>query len=160
MATPFQTDIFAEGLVYTMGNSTLVEFGSVKKSVLKNFDTKQDVFFADFNWNAILKQISNNIKFTDISKYPEVRRDLALLVNQNVSFEQLFEVAKKTEKSLLKNVNLFDVYQGKNIPEDKKSYALSFTLQDNNKTLTDVQIDKVMGKLTLNFQNELGAVLR
>ena len=160
VATPFQTDVFAEGLIYTMGNSTLVEFGSVKKSVLKNFDIKQEVFFADFNWNAILKQISNNIKFTEISKYPEVRRDLALLVNQNVSFEQLFEVAKKTEKSLLKNVNLFDVYQGKNIPEDKKSYALSFTLQDNNKTLTDVQIDKVMGKLTLNFQNELGAILR
>lgn len=159
-AKPVVSDVFYEGCVYEKGNATLVEFGMVKKSVLKNFDIKQDVFYADFNWNSILKQISSNIKYSEISKYPEVRRDLALLIDQNVSFEQLFEIAKKTEKTVLKNINLFDIYEGKNIPDGKKSYALSFILQDNNKTLTDVQIEKVMGKLTQNFQNELGAILR
>ena len=158
--TPIDTDIFAEGMAYTMGNSTLVEFGTVKKSILKHFDVKQDVFFSDFNWNAIIKQLSNNIKFAEISKYPEVRRDLALLLDNTIAFEQVFTIAQKTEKALLKNINLFDVYEGKNLPEGKKSYAISFVLQDNTKTLTDAQIDKVMGKLTQNFETELGAVLR
>ena len=158
--TPIDTDIFAEGMAYTLGNSTLVEFGTVKKSILKHFDVKQDVFFADFNWNAIIKQLSNNIKFAEISKYPEVRRDLALLLDNTIAFEQVFTIAQKTEKALLKNINLFDVYVGKNLPEGKKSYAISFVLQDNTKTLTDAQIDKVMGKLTQNFEIELGAVLR
>ncbi|MEN9488528.1 MAG: hypothetical protein RL494_793 [Bacteroidota bacterium] len=158
--TPIDTDIFAEGMAYTLGNSTLVEFGTVKKSILKHFDVKQDVFFADFNWNAIIKQLSNNIKFAEISKYPEVRRDLALLLDNTIAFEQVFTIAQKTEKALLKNINLFDVYEGKNLPEGKKSYAISFVLQDNTKTLTDAQIDKVMGKLTQNFETELGAVLR
>ena len=158
--TPIDTDIFAEGMAYTLGNSTLVEFGTVKKSILKHFDVKQDVFFADFNWNAIIKQLSNNIKFAEISKYPEVRRDLALLLDNTIAFEQVFTIAQKTEKALLKNINLFDVYEGKNLPEGKKSYAISFVLQDNTKTLTDAQIDKVMGKLTQNFEIELGAVLR
>ncbi len=118
------------------------------------------MFFADFNWNSIIKQISNNIKFTEISKYPEVRRDLALLIDNEIQFVQLFDIAKKTEKNLLKNINLFDVYEGKNLPEGKKSYAISFILQDNAKTLTDAQIDKVMSKLTQNFETELGATLR
>jgi len=160
VSSPLKTDVFAEGMVYEMGNSTLVEFGTVKKTVLKHFDIKQEVFFADFNWNAILKQISNNIKYTEISKYPEVRRDLALLLDNKIEFIQLYELAKKTEKALLKDVNLFDVYQGKNLPEGKKSYAISFILQDNAKTLTDAQIDKVMGKLAQNFETEFGASLR
>ncbi|MGH2665601.1 phenylalanine--tRNA ligase subunit beta [Flavobacterium sp.] len=160
VSLPLNTDVFAEGMVYEMGNSTLVEFGTVKKSVLKHFDIKQEVFFADFNWSAILKQISNNIKFTEISKYPEVRRDLALLLDNKIEFSQLFESAKKTEKALLKEVNLFDVYEGKNLPSGKKSYAISFILQDNAKTLTDSQIDKVMSKLTQNFETEFGATLR
>ena len=160
VSTTLKTDVFAEGMVYEMGNSTLVEFGTIKKSILKHFDIKQDVFYADFNWNAILKQISSNIKFTEIPKYPEVRRDLALLIDNSVEFSQLMEIAKKTEKLLLKKVDLFDVYEGKNIPSGKKSYALSFILQDNSKTLTDSQIEKVMAKLTYNFQTELGATLR
>lgn len=160
VSTTLKTDVFAEGMVYEMGNSTLVEFGTIKKSILKHFDIKQEVFYADFNWNAILKQISSNIKFTEIPKYPEVRRDLALLIDNSVEFSQLMEIAKKTEKLLLKKVDLFDVYEGKNIPSGKKSYALSFILQDNSKTLTDSQIEKVMAKLTYNFQTELGATLR
>jgi len=157
---PVNSDVFAEGLAMAQGNDTLVEFGTVKKSVLKHFDIKQEVFFADFNWNLILKLIGSKIKFTDIPKYPEVRRDLALLVDDSVPFDAIYNLARQTEKSLLKDVNLFDVYQGKNLPEGKKSYAVSFTLQDTSKTLTDEQIDKIMSKLQKNMENELGASLR
>ncbi len=157
---PAVSDVFAEGLAIACGNDTLVEFGTVKKSILKHFDIKQDVFYADFNWNLILKLLSTKIKFTDIPKYPEVRRDLALLVDESVAFDAIYNTARQTEKSLLKDINLFDVYQGKNLPEGKKSYAVSFTLQDTTKTLTDEQIDKIMNKLQKNMENELGASLR
>jgi phenylalanyl-tRNA synthetase beta chain len=157
---PVASDVFAEGMAIASGNDTLVEFGTVKKSILKHFDIKQEVFYADFNWNLILKLIGNKIKFTDIPKYPEVRRDLALLVDQSVAFEAIYNIARQTEKSLLKDINLFDVYEGKNLPEGKKSYAVSFTLQDITKTLTDEQIDKIMSKLQKNIEVELGASLR
>lgn len=157
---PVSSDIFAEGIAIASGNDTLVEFGTVKKSILKHFDIKQEVFYADFNWNLILKLIGSKIKFTDIPKYPEVRRDLALLVDENVTFDAIYTIARQTEKSLLKEVNLFDVYQGKNLPEGKKSYAVSFILQDNSKTLTDEQIDKIVSKLQKNLENEVGASLR
>ena len=116
--------------------------------------------YADFNWDLVLKLISLKIKFQDIPKYPEVRRDLALLVDEKVSFESIYNIATQTEKSLLKEVNLFDVYQGKNLPEGKKSYAVSFVIQDATKTLTDAQIDKTIGKIKQNLENELGASLR
>ncbi|MCL9809528.1 phenylalanine--tRNA ligase subunit beta [Flavobacterium luminosum] len=161
ISNPLKTDVFAEGMVYLLGTSTLVEFGTIKKSVLKQFDIKQEVFFADFNWNAIMKHISaNNIKYTEIAKYPEVRRDLALLLDNSVEFAQIYDLAVKAEKNLLKEISLFDVYQGSNLPEGKKSYAVSFILQDTTKTLTDSQIDKVMSKLTQTFETELGASLR
>ena len=157
---PVASDVFAEGIAIATGNDILVEFGTVKKSILKHFDIKQEVFFADFNWNLILKLINNRIKFTDIPKYPEVRRDLALLVDTTVAFDTIYNIARQTEKSLLKDINLFDVYEGKNLPEGKKSYAVSFTLQDNTKTLTDEQIDKIMSKLQKNLETEVGASLR
>jgi phenylalanyl-tRNA synthetase beta chain len=157
---PATSDVFAEGMAIACGNDILVEFGTVKKSILKHFDIKQEVFYADFNWNLILKLISTKIKFTDIPKYPEVRRDLALLVDQSVAFDAIYSIARQTEKSLLKDINLFDVYEGKNLPEGKKSYAVSFTLQDNSKTLTEEQIDKIMSKLQKNMETELGASLR
>jgi len=157
---PVASDVFAEGMAIACGQDTLVEFGTVKKSILKQFDIKQEVFYADFNWNLLLKLLSTKIKFTDIPKYPEVRRDLALLVDDAVAFESVYAVARQTEKSLLKDVNLFDVYQGKNLPEGKKSYAISFILQDTTKTLTEEQIDKIMNKLQKNMENELGASLR
>jgi phenylalanyl-tRNA synthetase beta chain len=157
---PVVSDVFAEGMAIACGNDILVEFGTVKKSILKHFDIKQEVFFADFNWNLILKLISNKIKFTDIPKYPEVRRDLALLVDQSVTFDAIYNIARQTEKSLLKDINLFDVYEGKNLPEGKKSYAVSFTIQDSSKTLTDEQIDKIMSKLQKNLETEVGASLR
>lgn len=157
---PVNSDVFAEGMAIAYNNEAIVEFGTLKKSILKHFDIKQEVLFADFNWNLILKLINNKIKFTDIPKYPEVRRDLALLVDSSVAFDAIYNVARQTEKSLLKDVNLFDVYEGKNLPEGKKSYAVSFTLQDNTKTLTDEQIDKIMGKLQKNLETEVGASLR
>jgi phenylalanyl-tRNA synthetase beta chain len=157
---PVASDVFAEGVAIASGNDILVEFGTVKKSILKHFDIKQEVLFADFNWNLILKLISNKIKFADIPKYPEVRRDLALLVDQSVTFDTIYTIARQTEKSLLKDINLFDVYEGKNLPEGKKSYAVSFTIQDNSKTLTDEQIDKIMSKLQKNLETEVGASLR
>lgn len=157
---PVESDVFAEGIAIANGNDTLVEFGTVKKSILKHFDIKQEVFFADFNWNLVLKLINNKIKFTDIPKYPEVRRDLALLVDTNIAFDTIYNVARQSEKGLLKDINLFDVYEGKNLPAGKKSYAVSFTLQDNTKTLTDEQIDKIMSKLQKNLEAEVGASLR
>lgn len=157
---PVASDVFAEGIAIGIGEETLVEFGTVKKSILKHFDIKQEVLYADFNWSLVLKLISNKIKFTDIPKYPEVRRDLALLIDESVSFDSIYKIARQSEKSLLKDINLFDVYQGKNLPEGKKSYAVSFTIQDSSKTLTDEQIDKVMSKLQKNLVTELGASLR
>ncbi len=157
---PVSQDVFAEGIGFAIGNEVIVEFGTIKKSVLKQFDIKQEVFYGDLNWDAIQKYVSNKIKVVDIPKFPEVRRDLALLVSQSVTFEELYVVAKQTEKSLLKNINLFDVYEGKNLPEGKKSYALSFVLQDTSNTLTDVQIDKIMNKLQSNFETKFEAVLR
>lgn len=157
---PLTSDVFAEGIAIGAGTEILVEFGTVKKSILKHFDIKQEVFYADFNWNAILKSLSNKIKFTEIPKYPEVRRDLALLVDEKVAFEEVYNIARQTEKSLLKNITLFDVYVGANLPEGKKSYAVSFTIQDDSKTLADTQIEKIMSKLQSNFETQLGAQLR
>ncbi|WP_430400855.1 phenylalanine--tRNA ligase subunit beta [Flavobacterium sp.] len=158
--SPLEMDLFSEGISLNIGKETIVEFGTVKKNILKHFDIKQEVFYADFDWDRIQKYVSNKIKFTDIPKYPEVRRDLSLLLDESVTFEDIYAIAKQTEKALLKEVSLFDVYQGKNLPEGKKSYAVSFTIQDNSKTLTDTQIEKIMSKLQGNFEKQLGASLR
>ncbi|WP_242206237.1 phenylalanine--tRNA ligase subunit beta [Aestuariivivens insulae] len=158
---PIANDLFGEGLSISQGKTKLVDFGLVKKSVLKAFDISQEVVYADFNWDAILELVKRNkITFKPIPKYPMVRRDFALLLDDNVSFEDIHKIAKQSERQLLKEVSLFDVYQGKNLPKGKKSYAVSFTLQDENKTLTDKQIDKIMSKLQANFEKQLGAELR
>ena len=160
-AAASKNDVFAEGLMLSSAKAKLVEFGVVKKSILKHFDVDQEVLFADFNWDAVIeiaKAQSN--KFVGIPKYPEVRRDFALLLDETVSYAEIETIAAQTEKKLLKEVNLFDVYQGDNLPEGKKSYAVSFTFQDENKTMTDKQIDKIMSKLQYRFENELKAELR
>ena len=158
--SPVTSDVFSEGIAIGAGHNALVEFGVVKKSILKHFGIKQEVFYADFNWDVIIKSISLKVKFNEIPKYPEVRRDLALLVDQSITYDAIYTVARQTEKSLLKEINLFDVYEGNNLPEGKKSYAMSFIIQDNTKTLTDAQIEKIMGKLQKNLETELGASLR
>lgn len=161
LSKPSSLGLYSEGLSVTKGPMELATFGVVKKSLLKHFDIKQDVLFANFNWDILLTLLNKkNIKVTGISKYPEVKRDFALLLNNDVSFKEVYDVANKTEKKLLKNITLFDVYEGKNLPEGKKSYAVSFTLQDDHKTLTEDQIDNIMGKLQKNFEEQLQAELR
>lgn len=158
---PTKNDLISEGICFYLGKSKLVEFGLIRSTILKGFDIDQDVIYADFNWDTILTSLpKKNVIVNEIPKYPEVRRDFALLLDEDVPFESIYAMAIKTEKKLLKNINLFDVYQGKNLPKGKKSYAVSFTLQDEHKTLTDNQIDKIMGKLQSAFEKELGAELR
>ncbi len=159
--SPIKNDLFSEGLSFGIGKAKLVDFGIVKKPILKHFSISQEVLYADFNWDAILEYAKHNkVKYTDIPKFPEVRRDFALLLDETVKFEEINTIARQTEKLLLKEVSLFDVYQGKSLPKGKKSYAVSFTIQDENKTLTDKQIDKIMSKLQHNFESKLGAELR
>ncbi|WP_299276650.1 phenylalanine--tRNA ligase subunit beta [uncultured Psychroserpens sp.] len=159
--SPIKNDVFSEGISLSLGKIKLVEFGIVNKKILKHFGISQEVLFADFNWDNVLDMSKHNsIKFKSIPKYPEVRRDFALLLDDHITFEEIDKIAMQTEKHLLKDVDLFDVYQGKNLPKGKKSYAVSFMIQDENKTLTDKQIDKIMNKLQANFEKQLGAELR
>ncbi|GGH26699.1 phenylalanine--tRNA ligase subunit beta [Sphingobacterium alkalisoli] len=151
----------AYGLDYLKGQKVLVSFGAVSVQTLNKVDVDGAVFFADFDWDLVMKTIrKNTITYREVSKFPTVRRDLALLVNEEVTFEQLKSIAVKSERKLLKEVNIFDVYKGEKLPEGKKSYALSFTIQDEEKTLNDKQIDSIIKKLILNFEKETGAVVR
>ena len=156
------SEAFSHGLSFTWNKKTIVELGSVAKPILKTMDIKQEVFVADFNWDIVLEAVKKNkaIMYTEVPKFPEVRRDLALLIDKAVKFEQLEQLAFQAEKGLLKNVNLFDVYEGDKLPEGKKSYALSFTLLDENATLTDKQIEKIMEKLMKTYQEKAGAEIR
>lgn len=124
-------------------------------------DIEQEVFYADINWDNMMRTIKKNeVLYHDICKFPSVSRDLALLLDKNVQFEQIEQIARQTEKKLLKSVELFDVYEGKNLPEGKKSYAVNFILQDETKTLNDKQIESIMFKLINNLKTKLGAELR
>ena len=160
-SSPTKQDIFSEGITLSLGKMKLVDLGVVKGSLLKEFGIKQNVLFADFNWGTILKLTGNkNIKVVDLPKFPAVKRDLALLLDSKIEFKELYNLAFQSEKILLKEVDLFDVYEGDKLPEGKKSYAVSFLIQDETKTLTDKQIDKVMQKLQQTFEKNLQAVLR
>lgn len=161
ISQPASSDILSEGISLLLANKAMVSLGVVKKSILKEFDIKEEVLYADFDWDHILEAIVNSkIIYKEIPKYPEVTRDYALLVDEQVSFKQIYDIALQTERKFLTNVNLFDVYNGENLPEGKKSYAVSYTLQDENGTLTDKQIDKIMNKLLQRYESELGAELR
>lgn len=160
-ATPTKSDVLKEGLALSLGKTKLVDFGTVKHSVLKEFGIKQEVLFADFNWNTILTLVGNKkTKVMELPKFPAVKRDLALLLDENVSFKEIYNLAFQSERKLLKEVDLFDVYTGDKLPKGKKSYAVSFLLQDSSKTLNDKQIDKIMQKLQLTFEKNVNAVLR
>ena len=153
--------IYSEGLDYFDGKTHLVSLGVVRSDLLKEFEIKQEVLFADFQWEALTKRASRKvISYREVPKYPDVKRDFALLLDDEIPFKRIREIAFQTEKKLLKKVHLFDVYTGKNLPKGKKSYAVSFTLQDEQKTLTDKQIDKIMNKLRGRYEKELGAELR
>lgn len=158
---PVQSEIYSVGMNIRTFKQQIGSFGVVSGKILKKFDIDTDVFFAEMNWDVILKETSKNeVRFTEISRFPPVSRDLALLIDKNVTFAQIEQVAKKSEKKLLKEISLFDVYEGKNLPADKKSYAVNFVLQDEEKTLNDKQIDAAMQKIQQNLQKELGAQLR
>ena len=158
--TPSQEDLFQEGITFWKDQTPLASLGVVKSRLLQQFDIKQNVFYADIQWDNLLNNLSKEVKYKEIPKYPEVRRDLALLLDTEVTFETLYRIALQTEKELLKKVALFDVYQGDKLPQGKKSYALSFILQDSSKTLTDKQIDKTMEALLAAFKKATGAELR
>lgn len=155
-------NVFGKALVLkTRAGKVLCEMGTVCHKILKKMDIAQDVFYADLNWNNLMRAIKKNeTLYHDISKFPSVSRDLALLIDKSVQFEQIEQIARQTEKKLLKSVELFDVYEGKNLPAGKKSYAVNFILQDESKTLTDKQIDAIMTKLINNLKQKLGAELR
>ena len=140
---------------------TAVTFGKISKEWQKKFDCRQEVYYADFNWDVVLQLLSlNKVSYTQLPKTQAVRRDLSLLLNESVSFAQIEATARKQEKKLLKDINLFDVYQGKNLEKGKKSYAVSFVIQDEEKTLTDQVVEGVMGKIQSALEAELGASLR
>jgi len=154
-------DIFDYGIAYQTNGKVIAHVGKVSSKIAKAFEIKQDVFFAEVNWdNTFRLAKTKNVQFSEIPKYPEVRRDLALLIDKKTTFAEIKVIAQKTERKLIKSINLFDVYEGKNIDEGKKSYAVSFTLQDENKTLNDKQIDKTMQSLINAFSKELGASIR
>lgn len=155
-------DIFATALgIYTRGGKQLAAFGVVTRKLLKAFDIDNEVYYADLNWKELLKAAKNvKVNFTELTKFPAVKRDLALLIDKKVQFAQIEKIAFDTEKKLLKAVELFDVYEGKNLEAGKKSYAVSFTLQDENATMGDKQIDKIMQKLIMNLEKQLDAKLR
>ena len=159
--SPIKSDVFSEGIVFSLGKKKLVEFGVVTKQIRKEFGIKQEVLFADFDWSTILSISGNKkIKVSNLTKFPSVKRDLALLLDEKITFKEIYDLAFQSERNLLKDVDLFDVYQGDKLPEGKKSYAVSFVLQDKNKTLEDRQIDKIMQKLQQSFEKNLKAVLR
>jgi len=151
----------AFGLQYMRNGKQLVKFGAINKDALKKVDVEKEVFYADFNFDLVLAAVKKNkIVYQEVSKFPAVRRDLSMLVDTQVTFGQLKQIAQRTERKLLKDVNVFDVYQGDKLPAGKKSYALSFTLQDEEKTLTDKTIDGIIQKLIYNFGKEAGAEIR
>ena len=157
----FSDDIYSEALLYKLGNQKIGTMGLVHKKLLQKLDIKAPVFQADFHWNKVMQLIkSNKVTFEDLPRFPEVKRDLSMVLDQGVTFEQIRTVATKTERKLLKQVSLFDVYEGDKIAQGKKSYAVSFILQDLEKTLTDVQIDKIMTNIAQALEKQLGLQIR
>jgi len=166
LSIPFKvTDLehadFNYGLSFVFKNKNLANFGLVNKSICKKMDINADVFYADFNWDNVLSLVGKTkLEFKDISKFPSVRRDLALLLDKKIMYKELEEIAFNTERKLLKTVNLFDIYEGDKLEAGKKSYALSFNLQDDEATLNDKQIENVMQKLIKTYTEKVGAIIR
>ena len=162
IATQTSDEIYSVALTYSnRGGKILGKMGFVSHKILKRFDIDVEVSFAELNWDSLMKMAAKHtVLYSELPKFQAVKRDLALLVDQVVSFADIEKVARESERKLLKEVYLFDVYEGKNLPEGKKSYAVSFILQDENKTLNDKQIDAIMNKIIANLQQKLEAQLR
>lgn len=158
---PMVSPLYSAGMTIRTHKKVIGSFGIVSKKTLKEFDIDTEVYFAEMDWDILMKESSNSkVRFSEISKFPAVSRDLALLIDKSIEFAQIEQIAQKSERKLLKQVKLFDVYEGKNLPEGKKSYAVNFMLQDEGKTLNDKQIDAVMKKIQQNLEKQLGATLR
>ena len=160
---PAPSDIFAEGISYSLPGThePLAVIGTVSPALARKFDVRQPVFAAEICWQTLLKLVSRvKVKFQEMPKFPEVKRDLAVLIDENVAYADICRAAQKSVKKILKQVSLFDVYRGDKIPEGKKQYAINFVLQDPEKTLTDQEVEKAMSRLLATFQNQFGAVLR
>ncbi|MBN2666750.1 MAG: phenylalanine--tRNA ligase subunit beta, partial [Bacteroidales bacterium] len=152
---------FAESITYVLNNKVLAETGKLSKSMLSRFDIGQDVFYSHIDWDQVTRLIGRKaIEFTELPKYPSVRRDMAMLLDRGIKFGRIRDIAFLTEKNVLRDVSLFDVYESDSLGANKKSYAVSFILRDDLRTLTDKNIDKVMNNLRLAFENELGAKIR
>jgi len=158
----YADDLLSEAMtIYSRSGKKLAVYGIVHPKIRKVMDIDAEVFYADLNWDAVLAELGEHVvRYTEIPKFPEVKRDLSMLLDTNIKFAEIEKIAFETERKLLKSVNLFDVYEGKNMEAGKKSYAVSFVLQDETKTLTDGQIEPVMKKLQQNFETKLGAKLR
>jgi phenylalanyl-tRNA synthetase beta chain len=158
----YTDDLFNQSMAFeTPSGKKLALYGIVHPGVRKMVDLDTDVFFADINWTNLIEELQHHkVKYAEVSKFPEVKRDLALLLDKKIRFAEIEKIAFETERKLLRRVNLFDVYEGKNLEPGKKSYAVSFILQDDTKTLTDNQIDTIMKKLQHNFETKLEAKLR
>ncbi|MBT8186288.1 MAG: phenylalanine--tRNA ligase subunit beta [Croceitalea sp.] len=158
---PTENQLLSEGITMKVNKVVVADLGLVKKNIGSQYDIKTEVLYADFNWDAILKiAAENEIIFTEIPKFPEVKRDFALLLDDKITYKEVHDLAFSVERQFLQKVNLFDVYTGNKLPEGKKSYAVNFVLQDRAKTLTDKQIDKIMSKLQQAYTKQLGAELR
>lgn len=155
-------DLFSKAVeIQTRGGKILAIYGVISKKIAKKFDIDNDVYFGDIYWKNVMKAIKNNkVTYREFAKYPAVSRDLALLIDRNVEFESIRQIAYGCEKKFLKDVNLFDVYEGKNLEAGKKSYAVNFILQDENKTMNDKQVDAIMNKIIQSLEKQLGAKLR
>ena len=152
---------FSESIVWQYKNKPVAEAGKISKATLAKFDISQDVYWGHVDWDQLLKMIkSHAIVFHELPKYPSVKRDLALLLDRSVKFSKIKEIAFRTERNLLHEVSLFDVYESESLGQNKKSYAVSFLLRDDLKTMTDKNIDKIMSNLIRAFESELGAQIR
>ena len=158
---PLQSDLFGEALTMALNGRELLQIGTVSRNIRRKLDVKQDVFYLEMNFEALVKSTKKHrIVAEELSKFPEVKRDLALLVDKQVTFSALRDVAFATERKLLKSVSLFDVYEGDKLPEGKKSYALSFILEDKTRTLDEKAIERAMQNLTAQFERQCGAHIR
>jgi len=156
-----KNELLAEGLAISINKKPVADFGRVSKKVYAHFGIKQPVYYAEINWDSVLQlMVMNKTKYKELAKFPSSRRDLSLLLDKEIKFEQIQEIASRADRKILKEIGLFDIYEGKNLPEGKKSYAVSFLFQDENKTLVDNQIEKIMTKIQGELESKLGASLR
>jgi len=157
---PLNNSLFNYGASLMIENREIGMAGRINSKILRLFDISKEIFYAELNWDLLLKISNDNIVYEEVTRYPEVRRDLSLVLDKTISFEQIRKLAHKQETFLIKEMNVFDLYEGANLGKDKKALAITFILQDKKKTLTDKVIDKAMKNLMDTFENELGAIIR